>query len=45
MIEISESVLGVRAAFSMNAVLPDKTTVMETIGKVPMNNLLRLTAQ
>jgi hypothetical protein len=42
---LAAQVLGHRAAFASNVVLPDKSTVMETIGRVDMNQLLRLTAQ
>jgi hypothetical protein len=41
---LASQVLGIKAAFASNVVLPDRTTVMETIGKLEMHQLLRLTA-
>ena len=40
---LAAQVLGVRAAFASNAVLPDKSTVMETIGRVDLGDVLKLT--
>ena len=42
---LAAQVLGMKAAFASNVVLPDRSTVMETIGKVDMHQVLRLTAK